>query len=152
MTLPTNNTEIESPLEKLEHILVKPVNFVIIPIFAFANTNITIQHEMIEGLTSPLGLGISLGLIFGKPIGIVATSLICSKLKIGQLPAQSKMIHMVGLGLLAGIGFTMSIFISMLSFDKQIFIEEAKLSVLAASTIAGILGYLVLRSSNKKTV
>src|SRR5690606_14673337 len=92
MTLPTNDTEVESPLEKLEHALVKPVNFLIIPIFAFANTNITIHQEMIEGLTSPLGLGISLGLIFGKPIGIVATSLICSKLGIGQLPANSNLI------------------------------------------------------------
>lgn len=149
MTLPTNNTDKESPLEKLEHILVKPVNFFIIPLFAFANTNITIQDKMIEGLTSPLGLGISLGLIYGKPIGIVATSLICSKLKIGQLPAQSKWVHMVGLGLVAGIGFTMSIFISMLSFNNEIFIEEAKLSVLLASTVAGILGYLVLRASSK---
>ena len=133
MTLPTNDTEVESPLEKLEHALVKPVNFLIIPIFAFANTNITIHQEMIEGLTSPLGLGISLGLIFGKPIGIVATSLICSKLGIGQLPANSNLIHIIGLGLLAGIGFTMSIFISMLSFDNQVFIEEAKLSVLITS-------------------
>lgn len=145
MTLPTNNTDAESPLERLEHALVKPVNFLIIPIFAFANTNITIQNEMIEGLASPLGLGISLGLIFGKPIGIVITSFICSKLGIGQLPANSNFIHMTGLGLLAGIGFTMSIFISMLSFDNQIFIEEAKLSVLISSFIAGILGYLVLR-------
>lgn len=154
MTLPTNDTDVESPLEKLEHALVKPVNFLIIPIFAFANTNITIHSEMIEGLTSPLGLGISLGLIFGKPIGIVITSFICSKLGIGQLPANSTLIHIIGLGLLAGIGFTMSIFISMLSFDNPIFIEEAKLSVLITSLIAGILGYLVLklssRNSNKK--
>ena len=150
MTLPTNNTDVTSPLEKLEHILVKPVNFLIIPIFAFVNTNITIHHEMIEGLTSPLGLGISLGLIFGKPIGIVATSLICSKLGVGQLPANSSLIHIIGLGLLAGIGFTMSIFISMLSFDNQIFIEEAKLSVLITSLIAGILGYVILNLSSKR--
>ena len=149
MTLPTNDTEAESPLERLEHALVKPVNFLIIPIFAFANTNITIQREMIEGLTSPLGLGISLGLIFGKPIGIVTTSFICSKLGIGQLPENSKMLHMVGLGLLAGIGFTMSIFISILSFDNHIFIEEAKLSVLITSLIAGILGYVILNFSGK---
>ncbi|MDM1555412.1 Na+/H+ antiporter NhaA [Chryseobacterium indologenes] len=149
MTLPTNDTDVQSPLEKLEHALVKPVNFLIIPIFAFANTNITIHKEMIEGLTSPLGLGISLGLIFGKPIGIVITSFLCSKLGIGQLPANSKLIHMIGLGLLAGIGFTMSIFISMLSFDNQIFIEEAKLSVLITSLIAGILGYLILSFSSR---
>lgn len=149
MTLPTNNTDAASPLERLEHALVKPVNFLIIPIFAFANTNITIQNEMIEGLSSPLGLGISLGLIFGKPIGIVITSFVCSKLGIGQLPVNSNFIHMIGLGLLAGIGFTMSIFISMLSFNNQLFIEEAKLSVLIASLIAGILGYFILKLSYK---
>ncbi|GEC72889.1 sodium/proton antiporter, NhaA family [Flavobacterium flevense] len=149
MTLPTNETNVASPLERLEHALVKPVNFFIIPLFAFANTNITIQNEMIEGLTSPLGLGISMGLIFGKPIGIVTTSFICSKLKIGQLPAHSTLIHMTGLGLLAGIGFTMSIFISMLSFNNQLFIEEAKLSILITSLIAGILGYLILKISSK---
>ena len=149
MTLPTNDTDVTSPLERLEHALVKPVNFLIIPIFAFANTNITIQHEMIEGLTSPLGLGISLGLIFGKPIGIVVASFICSKLGIGQLPANSNLTHMIGLGLLAGIGFTMSIFISMLSFADPLFIEEAKLSVLLTSLIAGILGYIILRFSSR---
>ena len=144
MTLPTNISDEESPLERLEHALVKPVNFLIIPIFAFANTNITIHNEMIAGLTSPLGLGISLGLILGKPIGIVTTSFICAKLKIGQLPLNAKMVHMVGLGLLAGIGFTMSIFISMLSFNEPIFVEEAKLAVLLTSLIAGVLGYIVL--------
>ena len=150
MTLPTNETNVASPLEKLERALVKPINFFIIPLFAFANTNITIHNEMIEGLTSPLGLGISIGLIFGKPIGIVTTSFICSKLKIGQLPAHSTLIHMTGLGLLAGIGFTMSIFISMLSFNNQLLIEEAKLSILITSLIAGILGYLVLKFSCRK--
>lgn len=150
MTLPTNETNVASPLERLEHALVKPVNFFIIPLFAFANTNITIQNEMIEGLTSPLGLGISMGLIFGKPIGIVTTSFICSKLKIGQLPAHSTLIHMIGLGLLAGIGFTMSIFISMLSFNDLLFIEEAKLSILITSLIAGVLGYLILKFSCRK--
>ena len=148
MTLPTNNTDVESPLEKLEHALVKPVNFLIIPVFALSNTNITINDEMIEGLTSPLSLGISMGLIFGKPIGIVITSFICSKLGIGQLPANSNMVHLIGLGLLAGIGFTMSIFISILSFNNQLFIEEAKLSVLISSLIAGTLGYLILKISN----
>lgn len=149
MTLPTNHTADESPLEKLEHALFKPVNFLIIPVFAFANTNITIRNEMLEGLASPLGIGITLGLIFGKPIGIVSTTFICSKLRIGKLPANSNLIHMIGLGLLAGIGFTMSIFISILSFGYPLFIEEAKLSVLITSLIAGVLGYLVLRFSSR---
>lgn len=149
MTLPTNNTDQESPLERLEHALVKPVNFIIIPIFAFANTNITIYNEMLEGLSSPLGLGILLGLLVGKPIGIVLSSIICSRFGIGQLPEGSNLNHILGVGLLAGIGFTMSIFISNLSFNSEILIDEAKLAVLLTSLIAGVLGYLILRKSSK---
>ncbi|WP_326984209.1 Na+/H+ antiporter NhaA [Chryseobacterium sp. MYb264] len=151
MTLPTNDSDVESPLEKLEHTLLKPVNLFIIPLFAFTNTNITFQKEMIEGITSPLGLGISLGLLFGKPIGIILTSSLCSRLRIGQLPKNSSFQHMLGIGFLAGIGFTMSIFISILSFDNEIFIQEAKLSVLLTSVIAGLIGFFVLKFSGKYT-
>lgn len=149
MTIPTNDSNIESPLERLEHALLKPVNLLIVPIFAFANTNITFQTEMVDGLVSPLGLGISAGLLFGKPIGIILASIICSKFGIGQLPENSSFLHMLGLGFLAGIGFTMSIFISILSFDIEIFIQEAKLSVLLTSVLAGIIGFSILRLSGK---
>ncbi|MFD2598756.1 Na+/H+ antiporter NhaA [Sphingobacterium corticis] len=150
MTIPTNNTDVESPLEKLEHALVRPVNFLIIPLFAFANTNITWQSEMVHGLTAPLGLGITFGLLFGKPIGIFLTTFLCVKIKIGLLPAQSSWIHMIGVGLLAGIGFTMSIFIALLSFSDPLHIAEAKLSILSTSVLAGILGYLLLRNTKYK--
>lgn len=150
MTLPTNDTDKESPLERLEHILLKPVNLFILPIFAFANTNISINSEMAHGLTSSLGLGIGLGLLIGKPVGIIISTYLCSKLKIGQLPDGSRFIHLLGVGCLAGIGFTMSIFISNLSFTDPIFIEEAKLSVLITSVIAGIIGYSILKISAKK--
>src|SRR5690606_37849607 len=70
LTLPTTPDDKESPLEKLEHVLVNPVNFVIIPIFALANTNITFESGMVEGLLTPLGLGVILGLMVGKPVGI----------------------------------------------------------------------------------
>lgn len=146
MTIPTNDTDIESPLERLEHALVKPVNLLIIPIFAFANTNITIQSEMIEGLTSPLGLGIGLGLLLGKPVGIMLSAFICYKLRIGQLPEGSNFKHILGIGFLAGIGFTMSIFISNLSFNDPIFINDAKLAVLGSSLLAGVIGFVILRS------
>lgn len=149
MTLPTNDSDIESPLEKLEHALLKPVNLFIVPIFAFANTSITFQSEMIDGLVEPLGLGITLGLLFGKPVGILLASFICSKLSIGQLPQNSNMVHMTGLGFLAAIGFTMSIFISILSFNDVSFVQEAKLSVLISSLMAGIIGFVILRSTAK---
>mgnify|MGYP000966068910 FL=1 len=144
MTIPTNDTDIESPLERLEHALVKPVNFIIIPLFAFANTNISIESEMLTGLVAPMGLGISLGLLLGKPLGILTMTFVCSKLGISSLPEGSSFRHILGVGLLAGIGFTMSIFISILSFSDQLHINEAKLAILLTSLLAGILGYLVL--------
>ncbi|WP_312338205.1 Na+/H+ antiporter NhaA [Sphingobacterium sp.] len=144
MTIPTNDTDIESPLERLEHALVKPVNFLIIPLFAFANTNITLESSMIQGLVAPLGLGVGLGLLFGKPLGILTMTLICSKLGISSLPEGSSFKHIFGVGLLAGIGFTMSIFISILSFGDPLHINEAKLSILLTSMLSGIFGYFVL--------
>lgn len=150
MTIPTNDTDVESPLERLEHALIKPVNFLIIPLFAFANTNITLEPEMMHGLIAPLGLGISLGLLLGKPVGILLMAFICSKLKISSLPEGGNFKHMLGVGLLAGIGFTMSIFISMLSFSNPLFVKEAKLSILLTSILAGLLGYFFLRNTGKK--
>lgn len=150
MTLPTNDTSIESPLERLEHALVKPVNFLIIPIFAFANTNITLQSEMLHGLTSSLGLGIFFGLLVGKPVGILVTSWICNRLGMGTLPEGSNWTHIIGVGLLAGIGFTMSIFISILSFNNPLFVSEAKLSVLLTSIIAGTAGLILLKANSRK--
>ena len=152
MTIPTNDTADESPLERLEHALVKPVNFFIIPLFAFANTNITLESDMINGLTNSLGLGIGLGLLVGKPVGILLTSYLCSKLKISSLPLGANWMHILGVGLLAGIGFTMSIFIGILSFASPIYVAEAKLSILISSLLAGIIGFIVLRlQSNKHT-
>ncbi|QQT28934.1 Na+/H+ antiporter NhaA [Sphingobacterium thalpophilum] len=153
MTLPTTPDAEESPLEKLEHLLTKPVNFIIIPLFAFANTLIPIHGEMIGGLTSKLGIGIILGLIAGKSIGIFLICFIAKKLKIAQLPEGAGWKQIFGVGLLGGIGFTMSIFISILSFDDSMLIEEAKFAVLIASLCAGLLGYVVLSavSAAKKT-
>lgn len=146
MTIPTNDTAIESPLERLEHALAKPVNFFIIPVFAFANTNITLESEMLGGLTSSLGLGITLGLLVGKPIGIMLTSYLCTKAKLSSLPEGSTWRHIFGVGLLAGIGFTMSIFIAILSFNDPLHISEAKLSILITSLLAGVIGFLALNS------
>lgn len=150
MTLPTTPDAQESPLEKLEHALTNPVNFIIIPLFALANTNITIHQEMIAGLTSALGVGIIAGLIVGKTVGILTTCYISTKLKISSLPENANWMHITGTGLLAGIGFTMSIFISILSFDDQLLIDEAKFAVLIGSLISGLLGYLVLSSASRK--
>jgi len=150
ITLPTNEDDTESALEKLEHALTRPVNFIIMPIFALANTNITFESEMMAGLFSNLGLGIILGLFLGKPIGIFIMSWLSVKLKIAELPQSVTWMHVLGLGLLGGIGFTMSIFIALLSFGDVLHQNEAKFAILIASTIAGISGFCILSLYNKK--
>lgn len=151
-SIPTNVSNITiSPLEKLEHKLHLPVNFLIMPIFALTNTNITFNNEMVQGVTSTLGLGIIVGLVAGKLLGINLFSFIAIKMKLSSLPQNSSWTQMIGVGLLAGIGFTMSIFIALLSFKEQIPIQdEAKFAILIASFLSAVLGFTVLRMSAKK--
>jgi len=151
-SIPTNASNVEiSPLEKLEHKLHFPVSFLIMPIFALTNTNITFNNGMIAGLTSTLGLGIIGGLILGKLIGINVFSFIAIKTKLSSLPQNSSWPQMLGVGFLAGIGFTMSIFIALLSFRGEIEIQdEAKFAILVASFIAAVSGFLILKLCSKK--
>ncbi|OCA77639.1 Na+/H+ antiporter NhaA [Chryseobacterium contaminans] len=153
-SIPTNASNVEiSPLEKLEHQLHIPVSFLIMPIFALTNTNITFSSEMVAGVTSTLGLGIICGLVLGKLIGINLFSLIAIKLKLSSLPQNSNWTQMIGVGLLAGIGFTMSIFIALLSFKGEVIIQdEAKFAILIASFIAAILGFTILSVSSKENM
>ncbi len=148
--IPTNPVKETSPLEKLEHLLLKPVNFVIMPLFALANTNINFENEMLHGITSSLGLGIIIGLVLGKPIGVLLFSWISVKLGFGSLPSNSNWKHILGLGMLAGIGFTMSIFVSILSFEDPIYQTEAKFCILIASITAAFAGYQFLNALGKK--
>ncbi|WP_395802194.1 Na+/H+ antiporter NhaA [Daejeonella sp.] len=150
LTIPTNPEKEASPLEELEHIIVRPVNFIIMPIFALANTNIQFESKMLDGLTSPLGIGIILGLALGKPIGVTLFSWLSVQLGFAKLPNNANWKHIIGLGLLAGIGFTMSIFIALLSFSNPEYQVEAKFSILVASITSGIIGYLFLGSLNTK--
>lgn len=144
-TLPTNPVAAESPLEKLEHMLVRPVNFIIMPIFALVNTNIAFHADMISGLFTPLGMGIVLGLVVGKPIGISVVSWLAVKSGLSALPERATWAHILGVGMLAGIGFTMSIFIAVLSFSgNNALLSEAKFSILIASVSSGIIGSLLL--------
>lgn len=151
-SIPTNESDTEiSPLEKLEHTLSVPVSFLIMPIFALANTNITFNATMIGGLTNTLGLGIVCGLVLGKLIGINLFSFLAIKFKLSSLPQNSSWMQMIGVGCLAGIGFTMSIFIALLSFKTEIQIQdEAKFAILVASFLSAFLGYMILKISSKK--
>lgn len=152
-SIPTNISDTEiSPLEKLEHQLHFPVSFLIMPIFALTNTNITFTNEMVSGLPSTLGLGIICGLVLGKLLGINLFSLLAIKLKLSSLPQNSSWKQMLGVGFLAGIGFTMSIFISLLSFKNEIEIQnEAKFAILIASFLAAVIGYFILNLSSGKS-
>ncbi|MBW8362140.1 MAG: Na+/H+ antiporter NhaA [Kaistella sp.] len=154
-TVPTNKSTTEiSPLEKMEGELHFPVNFLIMPVFALANTNITFQSGMVDGLFTTFGYGIIFGLVVGKIVGINLFSYIFIRLKISSLPYKSNWTQMLGAGLLAGIGFTMSIFIALLSFKDNAEIQvEAKFAILVASAIAGFSGYALLRYAAKdKTI
>jgi NhaA family Na+:H+ antiporter len=139
-----------SPLEKLEHLLSNPVSYVIMPLFALANTNIKFESGMVSGLTNPLGLGIIVGLFIGKPLGITLASWIAIKLKIAKKPRAASWKQISGVAMLGGIGFTMSIFVSILSFASPLFQLEAKFSILLASIISAAAGYIFLNYLSKK--
>lgn len=139
-----------SLIADLERKLTHFVNFLIMPLFALANTAIIFPNQMGHIIESPITIGIVLGLVIGKPVGILLFSFLSTKLKIAALPDQTTWKQMAGVGMLAGIGFTMSIFISTLAFNEIAIQDIAKISVLAASTIAGIIGYLYLAQRAKK--
>lgn len=149
--IPTTPDAKESPLEKLEHILVNPVNFVIMPLFALANTNIRFEEGMVDGLTTSMGIGIILGLVVGKPLGISLLSWFSVKSGLCNMPDKASWSQLIGVGMLGGIGFTMSVFIAILSFPGEVLIlSEAKFSILCASLLSGILGYATLNYISKK--
>ena len=133
----------KSPSYKLEHFLHTPVAFIILPIFALANTGITLGADWLSGLSSANSLGVILGLVLGKPLGVTLFCFLAVALGICRLPADLKWLHIVGAGILGGIGFTMSIFITNLAFVGSLdIINAAKMSILLASLLAGFVGYL----------
>lgn len=153
-TIPTNVSDTEiSPLEKLEEQLHIPVSFFIMPIFALANTNITFQAEVLDHFVGPLSLGIIFGLFAGKVLGINLFSFLAIRFKLGELPAFSAWKEMIGVGFLAGIGFTMSIFVSLLAFPGNIENQDiSKISILFASVLSGIVGFIILKTKKKSSL
>ena len=131
----------------LQHHLHKPVAFLILPIFAIANTAIVLPQSIIGSLTDLNSYGIILGLLLGKPLGIFIFSLLGVYLGLCSIPDEIKRTHLLGAGLLAGIGFTMSIFITLLAFTENSDIINSKIAVLAASIFAGALGFIWLNTT-----
>lgn len=151
--IPNKSLNKPSALVKLEHWLDKPVNFIILPLFALANTAIHFDGNLIlQGLTSAAGLGIIAGLVLGKPIGILLCSWAAVKTKLSTLPGNTNWLQLWGAGQLGGIGFTMSIFIAMLSFNEISLHDESKLAILFASVFAAVTGYLLLKVTVEKSL
>jgi len=143
------NSSDHSPLYKLEHSIEPWVNFMILPIFAFANAGVSFSGMKLNLLWDPVTLGIILGLFFGKQIGVMLFTYIGSLLRICKLPSDVSWAQYYGLSILTGIGFTMSLFIGSLAFTDPEYQTSVRLGVLIASLFAGVLGYLTLRLTTK---
>jgi len=150
-TIPFRSGGEKSPSFILESILKKPVAFLVLPLFAIANTCIPIGESWLSGLITTNSLGIMAGLVVGKPLGIVLFSLLGVSVGLCILPKNLTWQNIIGVGFLAGIGFTMSIFITLLAFSNQDTIDNSKIAILAASLISGIIGFVWLRISLKKS-
>jgi NhaA family Na+:H+ antiporter len=138
-----------SPLDRLEHALHPWSSFVIIPLFALANAGVRFigsEESVAQQVFSPVALAVAAGLLIGKPVGITVATWIGVKLNIGELPRRTTMKTIAGLGALAGIGFTVSLFVTELAFKEPLLADEAKLGIFIGSGIAGVIGFLVLRS------
>jgi NhaA family Na+:H+ antiporter len=132
-----------APLERLERNLVNWVSFLIVPLFALANAGVHVSSDLAEGaLDSPITHGAILGLVLGKPVGILLFTFLAVKLRLCDLPAGASWRHVFGVGLLGGIGFTVSLLIADLGFTSELLADEARLGVLVASAAAGIVGFL----------
>ena len=137
-----------SPLQHLEHKLHNWIAYFIMPVFALANSGVVFNADM--DLNMPLIINIAIALFIGKFIGITLLSLLSVKLKIAQLPDNINYWQIVGISILAGVGFTMSIFIANLAFTENlVFIDSAKIGIIIGSLISGIIGYLILKFNRK---
>lgn len=148
--IPFGDGSEKSPSFILQHFLHRPVAFLILPLFALANTCVPISAHWYQTLFTTNSMGIIAGLFLGKPIGIVTFSYLSIKTKISQIPDGINFRQLAGAGILGGIGFTMSIFITLLAFVEDDIINESKMAVIAASIMAGLLGYVVLNFSLPK--
>ncbi|MBS7562927.1 Na+/H+ antiporter NhaA [Mucilaginibacter sp. Bleaf8] len=139
----------QTPLQKIEHTLHPWVAFLIMPVFALANSGIVIGSNFFSALLNPVSLGVVSGLVIGKFIGVLFFTWIMIKTRLADFPQSATWRHMFGVAALAGIGFTMSLFVSALAFDSAAMIEQAKYGILLASLMAGIIGTLILKQSAK---
>ncbi len=148
--IPFGRKEEKSVSYTLEHLLQKPVAFIILPIFALANTDILLSGNLGDTIFQRYSMGIALGLIIGKPLGIFILTYLAVKFGICKLPTGLNWKSIFGVGMLGGIGFTMSIFITLLAFDNGTLVNNSKFVILLSSLIAGFLGFIMLKITLKK--
>jgi NhaA family Na+:H+ antiporter len=135
-----------SPLHRLEHALHPWSTFLAIPVFGFANAGVSFEHLTLEALTGDLTLGVALGLLMGKLVGVYGSAWAVIRLGLADMPMGAGRLQLFGVALLCGIGFTMSLFIGLLAFaDSALLQEEVKVGILSGSLVAGLLGWAVLR-------
>lgn len=135
-----------SPLHRLEHTLYRWVAFLVVPLFGFANAGVSFAGLGPSALLDPVPLGITLGLFFGKQAGIFGFAWFAIRIKIAKMPRHASLAHLYGVAVLCGIGFTMSLFIGLLAYPESAVLQDkTKLGVLLGSTLAGIVGWLILR-------
>lgn len=137
--------EVGTPLQRLEHALHPWVTAVVLPVFALANAGVAIEGGALATLLHPVALGIAAGLVIGKPVGVTLASWVTIRLGLATMPSGLTWRHIIGTGFLAGIGFTMSLFIEGLAFGKTPLDAPAKIGILAASAVAGLIGWLLLK-------
>lgn len=136
----------QTPLQKIEYALHQWVAFLIMPLFALSNAGMVIGADFFHALINPVSLGVLTGLVIGKFVGVLFFTFIMVKLGVSALPEHANWKHIIGVALLAGVGFTMSLFISGLAFHEAQFVEQAKYGILLASLTSGILGLIMLKS------
>jgi NhaA family Na+:H+ antiporter len=139
-------SKVETPLQRMEHAMEPWVAYMILPLFALANAGVIFGNlDMGAALFHPVTLGVSLGLALGKPVGITLFTWLATKILKVRLISGATWLMIVGVGFLGGIGFTMSLFISALSFSDPLYQEYSKIGIIIGSLLGGICGYLILR-------
>jgi NhaA family Na+:H+ antiporter len=145
--------EVETPLQRLEHSLSSWVGYLVLPLFAISNAGVTLSGmDLKAAFTAPVTLGVGVGLVLGKPIGILLFTLAIAKILKTDLLPGTTWVHILGAGLLGGIGFTMSLFLSSLSFTEPAYLEYAKIGIMLGSFISGVAGYALLRWPPKRFI
>ncbi len=140
-------TESVPPLDRLELSIAPWSAYLIVPVFALANAGVAISASSISGFTSdPVAMGVGLGLLVGKVVGVVAFAWLAVRFGLGKLPRNTTWRHMTGMGLLAGIGFTVALFVASLAFDDAAATSAAKIGIFAGSIVSGLAGFILLRT------